>query len=195
MASKQLDSKQEEALRQFFKGFNRFMLYMWRLGLGKWVNAWPERGGQIMVLSHIGRKSGLQRRTPLNYALIDGDLYCTAGFGRLSDWYRNIKVNPAVEVWLPEGWWNGEAEDVSESADRLSLMRDVLVGSGFAAEAAGIYPKTMSDDELAEATAKYRLLRIRRTAARTGAGGPGDLAWVWPVATLLLLPLALRRRK
>lgn len=195
MDSKQLDSKQEEELRQFFKGFNRFMLYMWRLGLGKWVNAWPERGGQIMVLSHIGRKSGLQRRTPVNYALIDGDLYCAAGFGRLSDWYRNIKVNPAVEVWLPEGWWNGEVEDVSESADRLSLMRDVLIASGFAAEAAGIYPKTMGDDELAEATATYRLLRIRRTRARTGTGGPGDLAWVWPVATLLLLPLALRRRK
>ena len=195
MASKQLDSKQEEELRQFFKGFNRFMLYMWRLGLGKWVNAWPERGGQIMVLSHIGRKSGLQRRTPVNYALIGGDLYCTAGYGRLSDWYRNIKVNPVVEVWLPEGWWDGEAEDVSESAERLSLMRDVLIASGFAAEAAGIHPKTMSDDELADATAKYRLIRIRRTTARTGAGGPGDLAWVWPVATLLLLPLALRRRK
>ena len=74
MASKQLNLKQEEELRQFFKGFNRFMLYMWRLGLGKWVNAWPERGGQIMVLSHIGRKSGLQRRTPLNYALIGNDL-------------------------------------------------------------------------------------------------------------------------
>jgi len=195
MASKQLNSKQEEELRQFFKGFNRFMLYIWRLGLGKWVNAWPERGGQIMVLSHIGRKSGLQRRTPLNYAIIGDDLYCTAGYGHLSDWYRNIKANPAVEVWLPEGWWDGEAEDVSESAERLPLMRDVLIASGFAAEAAGIYPKTMSDDELADATAKYCLLRIRRTTARTGAGGPGDLAWVWPVATLLLLPLALRRRK
>lgn len=34
----------------------------------------------------------------------------------------------------------------------------------------------------------------------TGVGGPGDLAWVWQVATALLLPLALaglfgRRRK
>ncbi|MCP4357016.1 MAG: nitroreductase family deazaflavin-dependent oxidoreductase [Chloroflexi bacterium] len=188
-----MDSKQEKQLRQLFKYFNRFMLFMWRLGLGKWVNAWPERGGQIMVLCHTGRKSGLPRRTPVNYALINDDIYCTAGFGHISDWYRNIKANPAVEVWLPDGWWAGTAEDVSDSADRLPLLRDVLIGSGFAAEMAGIYPQTMTDEALEVVTSDYRLLRIRRTAARTGSGGPGDLAWIWPVITMLLLPFALWR--
>ena len=190
-----MDPQQEAKLRQGFKYFNRFMLFMWRLGLGKWVNAWPEKGGQIMVLSHIGRKSGLQRRTPVNYALINGDVYCAVGFGHVSDWYRNIKANPAVEVWLPDGWWAGEAEDVSDSADRLPLLREALIGSGFAAEMAGIYPKTMTDDELEALTTSYRLLRIRRTAARTGPGGPGDLAWIWPLATMLLLLFALRRKR
>jgi hypothetical protein len=41
----------------------------------------------------------------------------------------------------------------------------------------------------------YMLVRIRREAARTGKGGPGDLAWLWPLAALLLLPLALRRKQ
>ena len=63
--------------------------------------------GQIMVLTHTGRKSGLRRRTPVNYALVDGEVYCTAGFGQISDWYRNILANPQVEVWLPDGWWAG----------------------------------------------------------------------------------------
>jgi len=185
----------EEQLRQGFKYFNRFMVFMWRLGLGSWVNMWPQGSGQIMVITHTGRKTGLRRRTPVNYALVDGELYCTAGFGPRTDWYRNILANPQVEVWLPDGWWAGVAEDITGDERALSLLRAVLIASGFAAPAAGLHPKTMTDDELAAATAHYRLIHIRRTEARTGPGGPGDLAWVWPLATFLLLPLALRRRR
>lgn len=183
----------EERLRRGFRSFNRFMLLLWRLGLGGWVNGWPSVGGRIMVLTHTGRKTGLVRRTPVNYTEVDGDLYCTAGFGGVSDWYRNVKANPAVEVWLPDGWWSAVVEEVCDPVERLPLLRRVLIASGFAARAAGLNPQTMSDEALAEATADYRLLRLRRQDARTGRDGPGDLAWVWPLATLILLPLALRR--
>ena len=184
-----------ETLRQGFKYFNRFMLLMWRLGLGPMLNWWPKVGGQILVIHHTGRKSGLPRRTPVNYAIVDGDIYCTAGYGRASDWYRNIQANPNVEVWLPDGWWSGTALDVGDDPRRLYLLRQVLIGSGFAAFAAGINPYQISDEALEAATHDYCLLRIQRSAARTGPGGPGDLAWVWPVATMILLPLALCRRK
>jgi hypothetical protein len=125
----------------------------------------------------------------------NGDIYCTAGFGGISDWYRNIVADPQVEVWLPEGWWAGIAEEVLDDQLRLPLLRQVLIDSGFAARAAGLDPMAMSNSELEAATAKYRLIRIRRAAARTGRGGPGDLAWVWPLATFILLPLVLFRRK
>lgn len=191
-----IDPRTQEQLRQGFKHFNRFMMLMWRLGLGPWVNSWPDVSGRIMVLVHTGRKTGLKRQTPVNYATVDEDIYCTAGFGRLADWYRNIMANPEVEVWMPDGWWAGRAQDISEAEDRLPLLRRVLIASGFAARAAGLSPRTMSDDELNSATAEYRLIRITRTDARTGAGGPGDLAWIWPVATfLLLLLLPLHRRR
>lgn len=191
-----IDPRVEEGLRQGLKYFNhRFMLPMWRLGLGPWVNAWPEVGGQIMVITHTGRKTGIRRRTPVNYAIVDGDIYCTAGFGPTSDWYRNIMANPEVEVWLPDGWWAGVAEDISDSEARLPLLRQVLIGSGFAARLAGINPITMTDEELDAATAHYPLIHIRRTEARTGPGGPGDLAWVWPLATMILLSFVLFRRK
>lgn len=189
-------SKAEELLRQGFKSFNRFMLLLWRLGLGAMVNGWPAVGGRIMVLTHIGRKSGWRRRTPVNYAEINGDLYCTAGFGAVSDWYRNLLANPTVEVWLPTGWWMGVAEDVTTQADSLPILRQVLVNSGFATYAAGVNPRTMTDVELRSVTKAYRLVRIRRTVACTGSDGPGDLAWIWPVATsvlLLYLLLAARR--
>lgn len=187
-------SRLEKKLQRGFKEFNKFMLGLWRLGLGPWVNYSPKIGGRIMIITHTGRKSGLKRRTPVNYALVDGDLFCTAGFGETSDWYRNIMANPNVEVWLPDGWWAGVAEEETDATQRLPLLRLVLQASGFASFAAGINPYQISDTDLGRLTAKYRLVRIRRSAARTGPGGPGDLAWVWPAAVFLLLPLALRRR-
>lgn len=189
------DEQMELILRQGFKYFNRFMLLMWRLGLGSWVNIWPAVIGRIMVISHKGRISGLNRQTPVNYAIIDGDIYCTAALGRKSDWYQNLMNDPEVEIWLPNGWWAGVAEDVTESEDCVEYFRHVLIASGFAARAAGMNPHTMSSDKLAQATKNYRLLRIYRTEPRTGVHGPGDLAWIWPLATMILLPLVFLRRR
>ena len=186
-------SQTEQALRQVFKVGNRFIVWLFRLGLGGWGNS--PRTSLVMVLVHRGRKSGLQRRTPVNYAVVDGDIYCTAAFGTLAHWYQNILAEPKVEVWLPGAWYAGLAEEVPpDDPRRDELMRQVLIASGFAAPLfAGMNPKTAADEELAELTANYRLIRIRRTGARTGPGGPGDLAWVWPVATLGLLGLWLLR--
>jgi deazaflavin-dependent oxidoreductase (nitroreductase family) len=185
----------EETLRQVFKVGNRFMLLVWRLGLGNIGNR-PETS-QVMVLVHTGRKTGLRRYTPVNYAVVDGDIFCTAAFGKRADWYRNLLANPQVEVWLRDGWWAGVAEEVDDTdPERNELMRQVLIASGFAAPLfAGMHPKEISDEALAQVTTTYRLFRIRRTEARTGPGGPGDLAWVWPWTTFVLLVLLLLRRK
>ncbi|MGW4397393.1 nitroreductase/quinone reductase family protein [Amycolatopsis nivea] len=188
----------KHADRRGFRLLNKGMVLAWRLGWGPWVNAWPAGTGRIMVLAHTGRVSGLRRLTPLNYAVpAAGDaVYCVAGFGAGSDWYRNLAANPVVEVWLPDGWWSGIAEEVPPDAgDRVFLLRQVLIASGFAAFLAGIDPYRTSDEDLARLAAGYRLIRIRRTAARTGPGGPGDLWWVWPVLALALLPRACRRRR
>jgi len=191
------DEQMEEMLRQGFKYFNRFMLLMWRLGLGTWVNIWPAVIGRIMVISHKGRKTGLSRQTPVNYTIIDRDIFCTAALGEKSDWYKNMMKNPEVEVWLPGSWWVGVAEDVTDSEIRFPYLRQVLIASGFAARAAGINPHTIPEDEFEVVTKSYRLIRIQRSEARTGKGGPGGLAWIWPLTTMLLLPLVflLRKRK
>jgi deazaflavin-dependent oxidoreductase (nitroreductase family) len=189
-------SRADARLRQGFKYGNKFMLLLWRLGLQRWgmSNSYL---GYIMVLTHTGRKSGRRRQTPVNFAEIEGDLYCVAGFGALADWYRNLLANPRVEVWLPDGsWWVGEAADVTglPHDDKLPLLRQVLINSGFAAYAAGLAPRTMSATELETATRAYRLVRIRRTEARTGKGGPSDLAWVWPWVAAGMGILAIVRR-
>ena len=176
-----------QRLRTAFHYFNHFMLGLWRLELGGWVNVWPGVVGRIMVLVHVGRRTGLRRRTPLNYATKGDRVFCIAGFGAISDWYRNVQQSPEVEVWLPDGWWAGVASDVSESESRLRLLREVLIASGFASHLAGIRPRSISDADLDEATKDYRVLEIRRIRALTGPEGPGDLAWIWPAATFVLL--------
>jgi deazaflavin-dependent oxidoreductase (nitroreductase family) len=152
----------DRRLRSFFHRLNRFMLWLWRLGLGPWINAWPAVGGRIMVITHTGRRSGLPRRTPVNYAPADGSVYCTAGFGHRADWYRNLMANPRVDVWLPRERWPGLAEDVSDAADRTLRLRQVLIASGFAAYLAGMNPRRLSEVDLERLADEYRLVRIRR---------------------------------
>jgi deazaflavin-dependent oxidoreductase (nitroreductase family) len=148
-----------------------------------------------MVITHRGRKTGMFRRTPVNFAMVGNDLYCTAAYGTQADWYRNILQDPQVEVWLPDGWWKGIAEDRTESENGTEILRRVLIGSGFAARVFGLNPNDLSEEQLKSLLLKYRLIRIQLLEARTGPGGPGDLAWIWPVITFLLVPILFYQKK
>jgi deazaflavin-dependent oxidoreductase (nitroreductase family) len=184
----------ERRLRKVFKLFNKFMLTLWRLGLARYGN--PSRfGGAIMVIKHTGRKSGLTRFAPVNYHETEQAVYCTAGFGAQTDWYQNILENPDVELWLPDSRWEGIAEDISHSQDRVDLLRQVLIASGFAGPLFGVNPRQMADKDFEKLLEHYRLIRIRKSAPATGPGGPGDLAWVWPLATFTLLLVLINRRR
>ena len=140
---------------------NQFMVFLWKIGLGKMINSWPSVGGRIMVIKHRGRKSGKEYLTPVNYALVDGEIYCTAGFGSVSDWYRNMLSYPKVELWLPEGKNSYCAEDISGSPKRLFLMRQVIIASGFAARLFGINHKKLNDQQLDAISKDYRLIHFR----------------------------------
>ncbi len=152
--------QQMNTLRKVFHSMNRFMVLLWRLGLGKAINVWPAGFGRIMVIKHRGRKSGKEYLTPVNYAIVEGEIYCTAGFGSISDWYRNMLVYPRVELWLPEGKHIACAEDISDSPRRLYLLRQVLIASGFAAPLFGINPKNLSDEQLDQISKEYRLVHF-----------------------------------
>ncbi len=182
-----------EILRRFFRQMNRGMVVMWRLGLGPLLNVWPAGFGRMLVIEHIGRRSGTRYRTPVNFTKYGDDLYCVAAFGQRTDWYRNTKVDPAVTVWLPSGRWTAVLSDDSEHLDRLDIVRRVLIDSGFAALLVGLHARRMTDAELHEATDEYRLMRVH-LGHRATPRSPGDLRWVWLVATGLLLALRLRRR-
>jgi hypothetical protein len=137
----------------------------------------------------------MPRRTPLNYAEAGGVVYITAGFGAISDWYRNILAQPRVELWLPDRRCAARAEELpADHPLRLALLREVIRGSGFVAPLMGINPSTISDAALAEATEPYRLIALTPGERLSGPGGPGDLAWAWPLAGAAALALTLARR-
>ena len=68
-------------------------LYRWKLG---WL-----LGGRFLLLTHVGRKSGQLRQTVLEVVRYDRprDTYIVAvGFGRRTDWFRNLLATPSGSV-------------------------------------------------------------------------------------------------
>jgi deazaflavin-dependent oxidoreductase (nitroreductase family) len=153
--------EQMNTLRKVFHAGNRFMVWMWKRGWGRAINSWPAGFGRILVIKHRGRKSGKEYLTPVNYAIVDGELYCTAGFGATSDWYRNVLVDPKVELWLPDGKKSFCAEEISDSPKRLFLMRQVIIASGFAGPLLGVNLKKLNEEQLDRISKEYRLVHFR----------------------------------
>ncbi|HEX8992996.1 MAG TPA: nitroreductase/quinone reductase family protein [Anaerolineales bacterium] len=151
---------QLQALRRFFHGLNYFMVFLWKIGMGRMINAWPAVGGRIMVIRHRGRKSGREYLTPVNYAIVDHEIYATAGFGSRTDWYRNILANPDIQLWLPDGRPHAHACDVSDSPSRVKLLREIILASGVAGPLMGVDQKKLTDEQIEKIGKDYRLIHF-----------------------------------
>jgi len=59
-------------------------------------------GGRVLMLEHVGRKSGAPRYVVLEVVGHGSrDTYVVAsGFGRKAQWFRNIEANPRVRVYV-----------------------------------------------------------------------------------------------
>ncbi|MFN7955726.1 MAG: nitroreductase family deazaflavin-dependent oxidoreductase [bacterium] len=83
-------SRPSGALRSLYRAPAK--LYAW--GLGGLV------ASHVLLLTTTGRKSGLERRTPIGYIHDPGnDVYfLTAGWKGHTDWKRNLDADPAAAV-------------------------------------------------------------------------------------------------
>jgi len=179
-------------LRRLFWFLNKFfMVPMFRLGLGSMVG--NPLSGYIMVIKTTGRKTGKTRYTPVNYGIFQGDLYCLAGWGQLSDWYRNIQVDPKIEIIHPDGPLAGIVEEISDPVKRIFLMRMVLKNAGFAGFFEGFNPFKVTDAELEQKLGNLSLLRIHPNGLGNGAADPTGWLWILGlVCSVLLIYLAIR---
>jgi deazaflavin-dependent oxidoreductase (nitroreductase family) len=179
-------------MRRIFWFLNKFfMVPVFRLGFG------PVFGnpfwGYIMVLRTTGRKSGKVRYSPVNYAIRNGKVYCMAGFGRASDWYRNLQANNLIDVILPSGPFTGTATEVSDPAERAILIRQILKNGGFAGFFEGFNPYRIKDEDLLERTASMPLVCLQPVGPANGPADPGGWAWVWTPVSLVILTLVIER--
>jgi deazaflavin-dependent oxidoreductase (nitroreductase family) len=73
----------------------RAPILLYRVGLGRLL------GSRFILLHHIGRNSGRQRRTVLEVVRREGDeVTVAAGFGPGSDWYLNVLAHPGTTVQI-----------------------------------------------------------------------------------------------
>jgi deazaflavin-dependent oxidoreductase (nitroreductase family) len=172
-------------LRRFFWVLNRtFMVPMFRLGFGPLFG--NPISGYVMVVRTVGRKTGRVRYTPVTYAIASGSVYCLAGFGRISDWYRNIQAAPEISLLLPGGTISGRAEEVGDVVERLAVTRQIFKNAGFIGFLEGFNPFRASDEEIMTKTAEMPVLRIRPNGLANGPCDPGGWAWIWgPVLTVV----------
>ncbi|MGY1634153.1 nitroreductase family deazaflavin-dependent oxidoreductase [Geodermatophilus sp. SYSU D01186] len=74
--------------------FVRAPIVLYRLCLGRVL------GRRLLMVEHTGRTSGRRLRVVLECLLrpASGQVVVASGFGRQAQWYRNLEVNPAVQV-------------------------------------------------------------------------------------------------
>lgn len=173
--------------RYFFRILNKyFMVPMFRMGFGALMG--NPISGYIMVTKTIGRKSGKQRFTPVNYALIDGNIYCIAGFGKKTHWYLNMVANPRIELIMPGGAISVQAEEVSEQAEALGAIKRIFRNAGFAGFFEGYNPYSSDDTKFLETLEHAPIMRLKPIGIGSGAFDPGGRTWV---ATLVVSALIL----
>ncbi|WP_298408616.1 nitroreductase family deazaflavin-dependent oxidoreductase [uncultured Chloroflexus sp.] len=89
----------------------RLPILLYRLGLGALV------GRLFMIVTTTGRKSGLPRRTAIEFHTYYGRKYVVNGYGMRSDWYRNILADARVTIQTADGVEHCRARRVTDDAE------------------------------------------------------------------------------
>jgi deazaflavin-dependent oxidoreductase (nitroreductase family) len=105
------------------RGLNRFLfrlpIWLYRAQLG-WL-----MGQRFMLIRHTGRKSGLPRQVVVEVVRHDKEnrAYIVAsGFGKKSQWYRNLQKTPHTTIQVGRKKYSVEADFLSPAtgADEMA---------------------------------------------------------------------------
>jgi deazaflavin-dependent oxidoreductase (nitroreductase family) len=123
-------------------------------------------GPDVLVLTTIGRRSGLPRMTPLQYEEYQGAIVVGAGRGPRTDWLHNLMKTPQVEVQIKGEKFSAMADpitDCAQGADFLEyrlrkhpiMIRAILLTHGLP-----LFPKRTHIEKLARELVFVRVTRI-----------------------------------
>jgi len=88
----------------------------------RWLD--PVKDKLTLKLATRGRRTGRKHVTTIWFGILDKNLYVSSGRGEKSDWVKNIKKSPCVEVTIGGVTMNGIASIAADSdiKDRLRLL-------------------------------------------------------------------------
>ncbi len=98
----------------------RLPIWLYKAHLG-WL-----LGKRFMLLTHIGRKSGLPRYAVIEVIKHDAARkiwYAASGFGEKSDWYRNVMKTPQVTLQVGRRTFRAAARRLP-SDEAEAVLRD-----------------------------------------------------------------------
>jgi deazaflavin-dependent oxidoreductase (nitroreductase family) len=76
----------------------------------------------VMLITTIGRKSGLPRTNGVSFMPLDDHFVVFSGWGVRSDWYRNLVANPDVTIRVGNREMKATAAPVADPERRRELM-------------------------------------------------------------------------
>jgi len=174
-------------------GWSRVMskapINFWRLGLG------PLTGKIFLLITTIGRVSGLPRRTMVEYHKAAGVKYAPCAFGEKADWYKNIQADPHVTIQTSDGTESAIAYRVTDEDELLAVYqvfkrRDPPLTKYYLSS---LEIQDSPGDVLANKD-KIIWMGFEPTDEVTPPGQEVDLAWLWPLGLLTLLVIRITRR-
>lgn len=148
-------------------------VFAWETGLGPVLNVRPDVLGQQAVFYFPGKSGKIscpcyEKNGRILLALTEKEL----------EGIRDLLLqNPAVELWLRNGWFTGTVR-LLPPEEKEEIKATVSDEQFFGYMLRSVVKPSLKDHYLLEAT---------RSAPCTGNSGPGSKAWVWPLAALLLL--------
>jgi deazaflavin-dependent oxidoreductase (nitroreductase family) len=170
--------------RGLLKWLFKLPILLYRLGLGFVV------GRLFMVLTTVGRKSGLLRRTAIEFHEFEGRCTVMSGWGTKTDWYRNIEANPYVTIQTWRGVQSARARRITsdeelarvfEFARTNPTMRAMLKVAGF----------DLTLDQFLAQKDRFTFVIFESTDQPALEPLRADLVWVWavlfPVCLLALI--------
>ena len=175
----------------FAKLMFKLPINLWRLGLG------PLTGKLFLVVTTTGRKTGLSRRTMVEYYKMDGKKYAPCAFGGRANWYQNILADPHVTVQSADGTERMKAVRVTDDEELLAIIDAEMhfnpVLMKWYLNSLEIDPE--DSDEILANKDRIIFMRFDPVEAVTPPGLEVDLAWIWPVLLILTILGRGRRRK